>query len=90
MNAREIRTETRNAMEQAIVEYCEEQRVFHGDGFATEGELESIKADPMGFADLLDGFSTPRFISRVMTILNDKVSQEDIDEDSARWLTPRQ
>lgn len=61
----------RAVAEKALVEWASGQRDLRGDGFATESELESIKSDPLGFADLLKGEDAYDFLHRMLRIEQD-------------------
>jgi hypothetical protein len=60
--------ELRQLLEQAIVEWAADQRGLRGDVFATEGELENIKSDPLGFLDLLKGEDAYKFLRLMLDI----------------------
>lgn len=58
--------ELRQLLGEAIVAWATDLRAFRGDRFATERELESIKSDPLGFADLLKGADAYEFFREIV------------------------
>jgi hypothetical protein len=74
----------RKNMEAAIVAWVEEERSFRGDRFATEHDLENIKIEPLGFADLLQGEDAYKFVRRCLDIARDAQEKIDFPEDFAK------
>lgn len=62
------RQELTRLLEEALVEWATERRDARGDSFATASDLENIKGDPLGFADLLKEEDAYAFLKRMLAI----------------------